>query len=126
MLLGNPVVRFIWHYWRRGHFGGHCYWEGKGELREEGKYDNYSGTHWLCFSQGCMVEQELGLVMPLCVAHGFGGDRELVSILMLQRNVVSTVDKGAGHPVLIPVFKPGVLKRHMGCEGVETLQHASP
>lgn len=62
--------------------------------------------------------------MALCVVpHGFGGDRELVSILMLYRDVGRAVDEEAGHPVLIPTR---VLKRYMGCEVVGTLEHASP
>ena len=57
--LATLLSRFSWRYPRRGHFGGHCYWEGKGELGQEGKYNNHSGPHWLCFAQGCVVEQWL-------------------------------------------------------------------
>lgn len=69
-----------------------------------------------------MMEQVLGLVMALCVvSHGFGGDKVLVSILMLCRDVARAVDEEAGHPVLILA---GVLKRYMGREGLGTLEHA--
>lgn len=62
--------------------------------------------------------------MAVCVVpHGFVGDRELVSILMLYRGVGRAVDEEARHPVLILTW---VLKRYMGCEGVGTLGHASP
>lgn len=95
--LATLLSRFSWRYGRRGHFGGHCCWEGKGELGEGGKHYNHGGPHWLCFAQGCVVEQVLGLVIAVCVIpHVFGGDRELVSILMLYRDVGRAVDEEAG------------------------------
>lgn len=57
-----------------------------------------------------MVEQVLGLVTTAYVVpDGFGGDRELASILMLCRDASRAVNKEVGHPVLIPT---GVLKRY--------------
>lgn len=41
------------------------------------------------------------------VPDGFGGDRELASILTLYRDASRAVNKEVGHPVLIPT---GVLK----------------
>lgn len=74
---------------------------GKGELREEGKYNNHGGQHCLCFDQGCVVEQVLGLVTAVCVLPcGFDGHR--VSNLMLYSDVGTAVDEEAGHHVLIP------------------------
>lgn len=68
--------------------------------------------------------QVLGLVMAVCVVpHGFGGDRELVVFSMLYRGVGKAVDEEAEHLFLILAR---ILKSYMGCEGVGTLQHASP
>lgn len=115
---------FSWRYLRKGCFGGHCYWEGKGDLGEEGKYNHHGGPHWSCFAQGCVVEQVLGLVMTVYVVpDGSGGDRELASILMLYRDASRAVNKEVGHPVLIPA---GVLKRYMRHEGVGELEYTSP
>lgn len=69
-----------------------AHWEEKGELGDEGGYNNHSG------------------------------DRELVSILMLCRNVGRAGDEEDGHPVLVLTR---VLKRYMRHEGVGILEQAS-
>lgn len=64
------------------------HWQEKGELGDKGGYNSHCG------------------------------DRELVSILMLCRDVGRADDEGDGHPVLVPTR---VLKRYMECECVEIL-----
>lgn len=64
------------------------HWQEKGELGDKGGYNNCCG------------------------------DGELVSILMLCRDVGWADDEGDGHPVLVPTR---VLKRYMECECVKIL-----
>jgi len=84
VFLGNPVVTVQVAISEEGALWRTLLLGGEGGAR--GGRD-HGGPHWLCFAQGSVVEQVLGLAVCV-VPHGFGGDRELVSILMLYKDVV--------------------------------------